>query len=264
MSITYFNLEHCHLFLASTDVFNLKKQNIKNQKQNEQKNHHTAKQQSFAVRLLLANALSWLATSDKPLQKNLKIDIDFALKADLRLIDLPNLLDLDESQYPYHLRQLKQCSKQRSKQLVCFSHSKNYLAVLITHHTVNQIIGLGIDIEQAPVSMRVATRFYTTQETAWLNQMNQADKQTACNLLWMAKESFIKASKQDINLLQGLNIDILDFIDGKILMDFLKQHQDMTFTSNQLVLANVPYQFVFYVGKSFDKHWAVCLAFDMI
>lgn len=97
-----------------------------------------------------------------------------------------------ENNYPYKLLPFNY--------YVCFTHSANKVACAI--HS-KQLIG--IDLEINPVSMKVAQRYYTLEETKWLAKFNDDHLPQARKLLWSLKEASIKQSKtNNANLLSGL------------------------------------------------------------
>lgn len=141
-----------------------------------------AKAQKIAVRKLLFHLIfekmkGWLFTYAKSRQVNL-----LQVKG----------LSLLEGSYPYRLLPFNY--------YICFTHSANKVACAI--HT-EQVIG--IDLEVNSVSMKVAQRYYTSEEKNWLSQLDTHYLPQAVNLLWLLKEASIKQSKtNNANLLSGL------------------------------------------------------------
>lgn len=52
---------------------------------------------------------------------------------------------------------------------------------------------LGVDVEGPRCTMKIARRFFSPEEVAFLEGLCEADRQEALNRLWPAKEAFVKA-----------------------------------------------------------------------
>ena len=114
------------------------------------------------------------------------------------LLDQLDIADtLDESEFPYRLL--------NSRYYVCFSHSQNKVAVVLSHHRT-----VGIDIEVHDISWQVVQRYYHTTELTILNELSVQQRTTISKLSWQLKESFIKI--YHYKLAQGLGITYLAFI----------------------------------------------------
>ena len=87
--------------------------------------------------------------------------------------------ELDDSKYPYRLN--------RSGYYVCFSHSKDYVAVIL--HSQHPV---AIDLEMGDVSMAVAARFYHKDDLLQLQQIAPKQQANVCRLLWQLKECVVK------------------------------------------------------------------------
>lgn len=110
---------------------------------------------------------------------------------------------VDETSLPYRLT--------HAKNMVSYSHSNQRVAVVIAKNNAatHDLVGLGVDVEDNDVSMKVAKRFFAPSEVEWLETLESSKKQQATNLLWMAKEAYIKANNG--KLLSGLKLDLADF-----------------------------------------------------
>ena len=163
-----------------------------------------AKSQKYAVRKLLFQLIfkkmkSWVFTY---------IDIN-----EVNLLKVSGIRLL-ENNYPYRLLPFNY--------YVCFTHSANKVACAI--HS-KQLIG--IDLEINPVSMKVARRYYTSEEKNWLSQLDNDRLPQARKLLWLLKEASIKQTKTNkANLLSGLKESKL--LAAKKLMPESAKAQDCT------------------------------------
>lgn len=102
---------------------------------------------------------------------------------------------LNDSNHPYRLDDGK---------WVSFSHSKAYVAVVVSNEPV------GIDIEKNPVSIKVVERFFCQDECDYLTTLPKHQSDACCKLLWQIKECLIKI--EQISLIDGLKINVLDAI----------------------------------------------------
>ena len=124
---------------------------------------------------------------------------------------------LDESSFPYRLRQ--------SKYYVCFSHTaahnknefnkkSNQNIAAISYSKIAAVISrrrpAGIDIEHNNVDWHIAKRFYSDNEITILQTLPKNQRNYIAKLLWQIKESFIKVHQY--TLAQGLGIDYSDVI----------------------------------------------------
>lgn len=138
--------------------------------------HNKRQQQRSGVRILLDTLLDKLGISDT----------------------------LDESQFPYRLV--------NSHYYVCFSHSQDKVAVVISHHRA-----VGIDIETQNIPWHVVQRFYHTAELSILAKLSEEQRILVSKRLWQLKESFIKIYQY--KLAQGLGMDYSYLITNLILAD---------------------------------------------
>ncbi|WP_350557621.1 4'-phosphopantetheinyl transferase superfamily protein [Psychrobacter sp. CAL346-MNA-CIBAN-0220] len=109
------------------------------------------------------------------------------LLAELSIVDT-----LDDSQFPYRLM--------NSRHYVCFSHSANKVAVVISTQRA-----VGIDIETHNITRHVTQRFYHSTETTTLNELSLQQRDITAKWLWQIKESFIKIYQY--KLAQGLGMN---------------------------------------------------------
>lgn len=86
---------------------------------------------------------------------------------------------LDESSYPYRLT--------NKGSFVCFSHSKNQVAVLLHHSRP-----VGVDIETQPVKWSLVQRFFHPKEVALLSALATPLREKICGYLWQIKECVVK------------------------------------------------------------------------
>lgn len=109
------------------------------------------------------------------------------------LLNTYGIIDtLDDTQFPYRLRH---CNA-----YVCFSHSNNNVAVIVSHqHAV------GIDIEVQNIKWQVVKRFYHKDEIAILMTLPTHQQHLISKWLWQIKESLIKIHHH--TLAQGLGIN---------------------------------------------------------
>lgn len=87
--------------------------------------------------------------------------------------------DIDEHAFPYRLKQ--------AGHYLCFSHSKNDVAVIL--HSQRPC---GIDIESREISWRLAQRFYHYDEIAQLQAIPSPQRTLVCRYLWQIKECVVK------------------------------------------------------------------------
>lgn len=99
---------------------------------------------------------------------------------------------LDDTEFPYRLA--------NSRYYVCFSHSKDRVAVALSKNRA-----IGIDIEMRDIPWHVAKRFYDDKEIAALSLLHSDKRSHICRLLWQIKESYIKIYQY--KLAQGLGKD---------------------------------------------------------
>ena len=103
-----------------------------------------------------------------------------------------NITDsLDDSMFPYRLN--------LNHYYVCFSHSKDKVAVVISAKKT-----AGIDIEINNISWQVARRFYHSDEIEMLGTLSDVQYRQASKSLWQLKESFIKI--ENSSLAKGLGV----------------------------------------------------------
>ena len=126
-----------------------------------------------------------------------------------QLLEHLNITDtLNEQQFPYRLT--------HHGHYVCFSHSQNKVAVVISQHRA-----VGIDIEVQDIAWSVVQRFYHHSELDVLMTMPATTRNTTAKWLWQVKGSMIKV--QQHTLAQGL---------GKpypaVLKALANQHMDHT------------------------------------
>ena len=135
-----------------------------------------------------------------------------ALLNKLEIIDT-----LDESNFPYRLRQ--------SKYYVCFSHTaahnkdefnkkSNQNIGPISYSKIAAVISrrrpAGIDIEHNNVAWHIVKRFYSDNEITILQTLPKNQRDCIAKLLWQIKESFIKIHQY--TLAKGLGMDYSDLI----------------------------------------------------
>lgn len=113
---------------------------------------------------------------------------------------------LQDRQLPYHILN-DAMDTEAITHYVSFSHSCDQVAVLIA-----QTPYLGIDIEDKPVSLAVAQRYFTAPEMAWLLHLPNDWQLQATKLLWVLKEAHIKQQGNGglaMTLTRGLKNDML-------------------------------------------------------
>lgn len=104
---------------------------------------------------------------------------------------------------------------------VCFSHSKQQIAVLLSKSA-----NIGVDIEDKIIKNTLIERFFAKNEQQWLVNMPENQQNLAKTLLWTLKESFVKSSSNsDILLTNVLKTDFLDLYGEENLQKLLKIHQ---------------------------------------
>lgn len=114
------------------------------------------------------------------------------------LLDKLGITDsLDDSCFPYRLS--------NSRHYVCFSHSVNKIAVVISTRRA-----IGIDIEVQDIAWHIAQRFYHPSEIAILAELPIEQRAIISKLLWQLKESFIKIHQY--KLAQGLGLSYVSII----------------------------------------------------
>lgn len=140
--------------------------------------------------------------------------------------------ELDERELPYYFISNSQ------KWFVSFSHSQRQVAVLVA-----KVANIGVDIENKPIKLSVAKRFFSQAENQWLNQLDKVEQSNlAKTLLWTLKESYIKAMtnqqniihQQNLNLTEGLGVDMLQWLSPNELALLLALSEPYT----ELCLAN--------------------------
>ena len=140
-----------------------------------------------------------------------------------QLLEHLNITDnLNEQQFPYRLT--------HHGHYVCFSHSQNKVAVVISQHRA-----VGVDIEMQDIAWSVVQRFYHHSELDVLMTMPTAQRNATAQWLWQVKESMIKV--QQYTLAQGL---------GKpypaVLKALINQHMNHTTPSIIFISAASGYQ----------------------
>lgn len=135
----------------------------------------------------------------------------YALLSHLKIKD-----EVDDSKYPYRLKQLGY--------YVCFSHSKEFVAVILhAHHPA------AVDIERGDVSLAVAARFYHADDLLELQQLAREDQANVCRMLWQLKECVVKI--QQTLLIPTLGQNHADYVAP--LAQFLAQNNPSFFRSNR-------------------------------
>lgn len=103
---------------------------------------------------------------------------------------------LDESKYPYQLIS--------TQKYVCFTHSHNQVAVIISSQNA------GVDIELKAIPQRVINRYYHKDETSYLSAKTLLEQETLSRWLWQYKECMVKIKQ--CTLAQSLGINNLDVL----------------------------------------------------
>lgn len=133
-----------------------------------------------------ARLLAWVAVADLGLQTTPRTKKQQQSQAVRGLLQwtqdrLGLIGKLDETAFPYFFVDKSQ------RYQVCFSHSQNKVALILSLHAC------ACDIELRTVNLRTAERFYHLDEVAWLHALTtQNDQQSYIQLLWQLKECFIK------------------------------------------------------------------------
>lgn len=145
------------------------------------------------------------------------------LKSQLRLLGA-----LVEHQFPYYF------IHQQQRYFVCFSHSVNHVALIISGQHA------AIDIENRSISLAVAKRFYHPNEILQISLLSQPQQQSAINFLWRFKECMIKLNNQ--LLVSGMGNDFSSLL-PQLTFDQQTQCLNLTqytiYNNNQLALTAI-------------------------
>ena len=137
---------------------------------------------------------------------------------------------LDESEFPYRLT--------NQRYYVCFSHSANQVAVVLSYHRA-----VGIDIEVNAVAWQVAKRYYHPSEIIILESLPILQRDYLVKLLWQIKESKIKIEQN--KLATGLGIAYPTVIQKLIKMSHLENSFDLEDSNEWDGQNSSPYQVAF-------------------
>lgn len=101
--------------------------------------------------------------------------------------------------FPYHF------STQQQTYFVCFSHSQQQIAILLSKSAK-----IGVDIEDKLIKDNVVQRFFAKNEQQWINNLTKPQQSLAKKMLWTLKESIVKslANPQSI-LITTLKQDLI-------------------------------------------------------
>lgn len=96
---------------------------------------------------------------------------------------------------------------------VSFSHSRQHVAVLISHYP-----HIGIDIEDGNVNAAVAQRFFSSHECEWIASQPAFMQSQLRGLLWRLKECYIKTEQSNnTQLINALKKNILEVLSSQTL-----------------------------------------------
>ncbi len=137
---------------------------------------------------------------------------------------------LDESEFPYRLT--------NQRYYVCFSHSANQVAVVLSYHRA-----VGIDIEVNAIAWQVAKRYYHSSEIIILESLPIAQRDYLVKILWQIKESKIKIEQN--KLATGLGIAYPAVIQKLIEMNHLENSFDLEKSNEWDGQNSSPYQVTF-------------------
>lgn len=117
----------------------------------------------------------------------------------LNIIQPYNQVELQTDNFPYYFQH------QQQTYFVCFSHSQQQIAILISKSAK-----IGVDIEDKEIKDSIAQRFFAKNEQQWLHSLTKKQQRIAKKLLWTLKESIVKslANKQSL-LMTTLKQDII-------------------------------------------------------
>lgn len=198
------NLNNIEFYLAVADIDTTVKHAIFNRhSDNFSSNSSSTKPiSSYACRNLLTNLLSHLGI----------------------------IGSFDDSQLPYRVIQTN-----KKIWYISFSHSQQQIAVLLADTP-----SLGVDVEDRPISQAVANRYFCQAENDWLACMYEVDAAIYRQLLWVLKESIIKAqgnSQQATYLITGLATDIRQYL-PELLIPKVNQAKSSTLSLMKNLLIN--------------------------
>ncbi|WP_434354036.1 4'-phosphopantetheinyl transferase superfamily protein [Psychrobacter sp. HD31] len=153
------------------------------------------------IKFFQLNQHTWLASAFVNQIINVEDKTQIQKKAVRYLLDelvehLSLCKKLDESKYPYQLIS--------TQKFVCFTHSHNQVAVIISSQNA------GVDIELKAIPQRVINRYYHKDETSYLSAKTLLEQETLSRWLWQYKECMVKIKQ--CTLAQSLGMNNLDVL----------------------------------------------------